>query len=72
MAGIQRETLQFICKKYTEVPELILANKQYVQCCMDDLGNFYLMITDNFVFILQLTLNMQFVAKISQSSVKIQ
>jgi len=37
VAGIQRETLQFICKKYTEVPELILANKQYVQCCMDDL-----------------------------------
>eukprot|EP00092_Neocalanus_flemingeri_P060351 GFUD01072319.1.p1 GENE.GFUD01072319.1~~GFUD01072319.1.p1 ORF type:complete len:1563 (-),score=388.51 GFUD01072319.1:54-4385(-) len=37
VAGIQRETLEYICQKYSEIPQLILANKQYVQCCMEDL-----------------------------------
>ena len=39
VSGLARDTLSYVCEKYSEIPQLILANKQYVQCCMEGLGN---------------------------------
>ena len=36
--GIDRETLALICEKYTQIPQLILANTQFVQCCKEPNG----------------------------------
>ena len=36
--GIDRETLTLICEKYTQIPQLILANTQFVQCCKEPNG----------------------------------
>jgi len=37
VSGLARDTLSYVCEKYSEIPQLILANKQYVQCCMEGL-----------------------------------
>ena len=34
-SGIQRETLELICEKYTQIPQLILRSKEFVQCCKE-------------------------------------
>ena len=48
--GIDRETLTLICEKYTQIPQLILANTQFVQCCKEPNGEpLYSMFGENLI-----------------------
>ena len=48
--GIDRETLTLICEKYTQIPQLILANTQFVQCCKEPNGEpLYSMFAENMI-----------------------
>ena len=53
--GIDKDTLELICQRYTQIPQLIFANKQFVQCCKEPFSKFisntFLIFTTNHVVV---------------------